>query len=363
MIVELHLLQNVAPSCLNRDDANAPKDCDFGGYRRSRISSQCIKKSIRDDFRKNLPLKTGFRSKLATQQLFEKLKKEIDAISDEKALNLSELICKNYFSNIDKNGVLDVLVFFDEAELDGLVSVVKENYSDKMDIPKTLKLVKTFPLSYDIALFGRMLANFPGNNIDGACQVAHAISTNKASMEFDFYTAIDDLQAAGEQGAGMMGTISFTSSCFYRYSVIHLSRLQDNLKNDKEAVKDCVNAYIKSSFTAMPTGKQNSFAAHNPPSFAYCVVRDTNTPWSLANAFEKPIKPDNKNGLVSNSVSAIVKYWESLSTIYGSINNVVEGSLLCLQNDEITDKDLGSLIEYKKNNIDEFILTITDRIQ
>jgi len=47
MIVELHIIQNFAPSNLNRDDSNAPKDCEFGGYRRARISSQCIKRSVR----------------------------------------------------------------------------------------------------------------------------------------------------------------------------------------------------------------------------------------------------------------------------------------------------------------------------
>jgi CRISPR system Cascade subunit CasC len=41
MKLELHLLQNFAPSNLNRDDTGAPKDCEFGGVRRARISSQC----------------------------------------------------------------------------------------------------------------------------------------------------------------------------------------------------------------------------------------------------------------------------------------------------------------------------------
>src|SRR5436305_1413703 len=50
MKIELHLVQNFAPSCLNRDDTNAPKDCTFGGYRRARISSQCIKRSMRKYF-------------------------------------------------------------------------------------------------------------------------------------------------------------------------------------------------------------------------------------------------------------------------------------------------------------------------
>src|SRR5579863_3728261 len=51
MYVELHLLQNFAPSNLNRDDTGAPKDCEFGGYRRARISSQCLKRAIRTSFR------------------------------------------------------------------------------------------------------------------------------------------------------------------------------------------------------------------------------------------------------------------------------------------------------------------------
>ncbi|MGH2353252.1 MAG: type I-E CRISPR-associated protein Cas7/Cse4/CasC, partial [Chloroflexota bacterium] len=31
MIIELHLMQNFAPSNLNRDDTGQPKDCEFGG--------------------------------------------------------------------------------------------------------------------------------------------------------------------------------------------------------------------------------------------------------------------------------------------------------------------------------------------
>lgn len=43
MFVEIHILQNFAPSNLDRDDTGMPKDCEFGGYRRTRISSQCFK--------------------------------------------------------------------------------------------------------------------------------------------------------------------------------------------------------------------------------------------------------------------------------------------------------------------------------
>ncbi len=45
--VELHLLQSFPPSCINRDGNNSPKDCIFGGVRRARISSQCLKRATR----------------------------------------------------------------------------------------------------------------------------------------------------------------------------------------------------------------------------------------------------------------------------------------------------------------------------
>ena len=46
-LIAIHILQNHAPSNLNRDDNGDPKDCIFGGFRRARISSQSLKRSIR----------------------------------------------------------------------------------------------------------------------------------------------------------------------------------------------------------------------------------------------------------------------------------------------------------------------------
>ena len=47
MLVEIHVIQNHSPSNLNRDELGAPKTCIFGGVTRARISSQCLKRSIR----------------------------------------------------------------------------------------------------------------------------------------------------------------------------------------------------------------------------------------------------------------------------------------------------------------------------
>ncbi len=56
MLIEIHAIQNHSPANLNRDDLGAPKTCFFGGVLRSRISSQCLKRSIRmsDEFKQLL---------------------------------------------------------------------------------------------------------------------------------------------------------------------------------------------------------------------------------------------------------------------------------------------------------------------
>jgi CRISPR system Cascade subunit CasC len=45
--VNFHILVSHPPSCLNRDDQNHQKSAVFGGVRRARVSSQCLKRSMR----------------------------------------------------------------------------------------------------------------------------------------------------------------------------------------------------------------------------------------------------------------------------------------------------------------------------
>src|SRR5207248_4571476 len=126
----------------------------------------------------------------------------------------------------------------------------------------------------DLALFGRMLADLPEKNVDAACQVAHAISTNKIhSMEMDYYTAVDDINN-DNPGADMIGTVEFNSACFYRYATLDVAELiggyRDEkktrpfgLQGDNELARTTADAFLKAFINAVPTGKQNSFAAHN----------------------------------------------------------------------------------------------------
>jgi len=118
----------------------------------------------------------------------------------------------------------------------------------------------------------------------------------------------------------MLGTIEFNSACFYRYAALDLDLLAANLLGDKELAIRGVGAFLRASIVAIPTGKQNSFAAHNPPNFVGVSVRSNAIPRNLVNAFEKPVG-NSDNGLTDLSVALLIKEWLKLDAAYGVGDN------------------------------------------
>ena len=92
----------------------------------------------------------------------------------------------------------------------------------------------------------------------------------------------------------MIGTVEFNSACFYRYANVNLAQLADNLKGDRTHLSRTLEAFIRASIEAVPSGKQNSMGAQNPASFIMTVVRRAGL-WSLANAFLRPVEPDEEH--------------------------------------------------------------------
>src|SRR5207249_3825970 len=92
MFIELHILQNFAPSCLNRDDTNSPKDCEFGGQRRARISSQCIKRAVRKHFEDKLPHFSKKNKAYRTKRLVEEVCKQLTEKGGEEVARASEAL-------------------------------------------------------------------------------------------------------------------------------------------------------------------------------------------------------------------------------------------------------------------------------
>ena len=146
----------------------------------------------------------------------------------------------------------------------------------------------------------------------------------------------------------MMGETGFDSACFYRYAVIDRNQLVANLGGDGALADKVIRAFIEASVIAIPTGKQNSFAAHNKPAFGLFVVRKSGSPCSLANAFAKPVSIDLHvdEDLVGLSIQALSKHYSSYKKVYGCQDVVCEW-VFQIDHDkrlgDLADKDKGSL--------------------
>lgn len=371
MILELHLIQNFAPSNLNRSDTGAPKDCTFGGVRRARISSQCFKRAMREEFARSElipPDRRALRSKRLHQELLETLREDRfddDTFAVEALLMLCGIfLVEEKIGNSDEetpneawhSAKSEVLAFLGRDTINEFAILIKNNLektkaagqvakdhrekkrkdkkydgSISKDDKKALRTKVKKALgneiaglfekaldgsrAADLALFGRMLADLPEKNVDASSQVAHLISTHKVGLEFDFYTAVDDLKPEDTAGADMLGTVEFNSACFYRYANVNIDKLRENLQKDEELTEATVTAYIRAMVEALPTGKQNSFATHEKPSLVFAVVRKAGM-MSLANAFEKPVY-SREGGLVDKSIEALAEHYSNVTGVYG----------------------------------------------
>lgn len=372
MFIELHLLQNFAPSNLNRDDTGSPKECEFGGYRRARISSQCFKRAIRMRF----PALLG-EDELATRSKLVVTQKVVPALVErgrdaEQARAVIESALGAVKLKLDDDGRTQYLLFLSASEIAALADACDRNFDAlleaagkggsnkrskkeaRAEVPAEVRGAVERILdggkAADLALFGRMLADLPEKNIDAAAQVAHALSTNRVSPEFDYFTAVDDLNPKEETGAGMIGTVEFNSACFYRYSNVDLAQLAANLKGDTELARRTLDSFVRSTVEAVPSGKQNSMAAHNPPSFVMAVARETGL-WSLANGFLDPVRPAEDGDLMRKSIERLDQHWGALTKMYGA-KAIVCARFTALEDGEL--KHLGAPLD----NVDALVESV-----
>ncbi|EGX58183.1 CRISPR-associated protein, Cse4 family [Streptomyces zinciresistens K42] len=319
-IIDVHVLQTVPPSNLNRDDTGTPKTAVYGGVRRARVSSQAWKRATRRAFKDLLdPADLGVRTRRVAELLAERITALREELNGDNALRLAaETLRAATGSKIEvprrkaesakKKGEPEpppessYLMFLSARQLDGLAEIavdgadditaylkVKENKDRARGIADTRH-------SVDIALFGRMVADSAGINVDAAAQVAHALSVHQVENESDYYTAVDDQNEKDEEsGAGMIGTVDFNSATLYRYAALDVDRLRDNLgagaRSDQpldEPVRRAVRAFLHGFVASMPTGKVNTFGNHTLPEAVIVTLRSAR-PISFVSAFEEPV--------------------------------------------------------------------------
>lgn len=340
-LLELHILQSFPVSCLNRDDLGSPKTTYFGGYERARVSSQCWKRAIREFVQKSSSYSfNGIRTKFLFDRFLDEFIKcfQKGQLENKKLLEDIELLAEktaSFFCKGDKKGT-EALVFLCPREIDHIVRKFCELGLDalleKKDLSKPAKKVleslkaKIFD-AIDIALFGRMIANCPSLQVEGAAMFNHAISTHEINKEQDFYTALDDNPQPDTIGASMMGILECNSAVYYRYAGVNLDLLFDNLSNkciDEKIKKGILKDFIKATLLAIPKARQNSMNANVPPHFVLGIVREQGHPLQLVNAFESPISINSSgDSILNGSVKKLQEYYKALKAAWNLQDSLI----------------------------------------
>lgn len=332
-IIDIHLLQTLPPSNVNRDDTGSPKSAVFGGVRRARVSSQAWKRSTRVAFEDRLDdSDLGVRTARAVEYIAEAILRMRPEFKDS-ANDLAAAVLKATGIKVSgsrrarKNGEppqeTGYLLFLSRLQIEQLARAAVENAPD--GDPASLKGFRGKGLlsgknSIDLALFGRMVADVADLNVDASVQVAHAISVHGVETEYDYFTAVDDAKreegAEGEDaGAAMIGTVEFNSSTLYRYATLDANRLFDNL-GDLEATARGVDAFLKAFIESMPTGKQNTFANRTLPDAVVVMLRDTQ-PINLVGAFEDPVEVSGQESRLQVATDRLLQQATEIDEAYG----------------------------------------------
>lgn len=324
-ILDIHILQTVPPSNLNRDDTGSPKTAVYGGVRRSRVSSQAWKRATRLAFNRTLdPSELGVRTKRVVELLQEKivaLDPELTEHADELARETFKAI--GIKTSAPKKGETEesgYLLFLSAGQVRSLAEAAVAaaradgKLADELKAREVKKLADR-DHSVDVALFGRMVADVADLNVDAAVQVAHAISVHPVDNEYDYFTAVDDRKEdVDETGAGMIGTVEFNSATLYRYATVDVDRLRDNL-GDGPATRRAVEAFLRAFVTSMPTGKQNTFANQTLPDAVLVKLRETQ-PISFVGAFEDPVGSRQSTGRVADAANRLARYADEVEHAY-----------------------------------------------
>lgn len=308
LFLDIHAIQILPPSNVNRDDTGSPKTARFGGVTRARVSSQAWKKAMRDYFCKNgQEFRLGIRTKRILNYVISRiLEKGIASERHEYQDRVAAVLENAGYKYSRKKQELDALYFFSNEQIDKLAEFTQnERYIKKYDTDSEKKKIKKEitnllkeedTIAIDIALFGRMLAGTPLLKEEASSQVAHAISTHEVQTEYDYFIATDDDDNAG---AAMIETNEFNSSTLYRYANVAVHEFLHQMKDDKELTARALRLYIEAFAKSMPTGKCNSYANQTFPQALLVILRD-DRPISFVGAYENAVK--TKNGYTEESV-------------------------------------------------------------
>lgn len=359
--VDVHVLQSVPFNNLNRDDLGSPKSVVYGGVPRTRVSSQCWKRATREHMQDHLADVPGYDVTMRTRRSVAHLADVLTARgwAAEDGIAAARVIFAAFLkeakdeakANAEDDGPVkasksgaqtdedtgSVLLFLTQSQYDDLADLVVANKDEVLAAaeaygnPKA-KASKTTIEAFTrkgtgkradqiiasprglVTVFGRMLASLPSGSVDAGVQVAHAFTTHESSVEYDYFSAVDDLNKDGDQGAGHIGTGEFSSGVYYRYATVDLQDLARNTGSDADSAI-LTQQFLRSFIESLPSGKANVTAPHTVPGLVVISVRE-DKPVSFAAAYESPVRAGGVGHMVP-SLSRLAEHAALIAKVYG----------------------------------------------
>ena len=355
-IIEISVLVNTTAASLNRDINGTPKTLIFGGEERSRLSSQSIKYVIRKNKDFGALTKTAMseRTRGVPLVIWDKIKDRVEGDYEGVVKNLLMNLGtrqetkpttsnKSTDENNPENGKnkkdltevpkdddakTSMIIAWDKEELDALAEIIVEQINKAgsvqafakvkiKDIVEEMQEKGIYPTALDVAFFGRMASSLAIKDVPASVHIAHAFSTHRVTQEIDFFTAVDDNKELS--GAAMMGNSEYNSSCYFKYAVIDLTQMYENLRiyeNWEEIMRKGVKLLIESFCEELPGGKQASYASYVMPSTIMVEIKDVKKPFNPCNAYEVSLKINPNESISKQSADTLSKYMDKMDKKY-----------------------------------------------
>lgn len=292
-LLTVHTLTALPWHNLNRDETGAPKQVTEGGVVRARLSSQSLKRAARVAFERHMD--ASVRTKQGADLILARVEEIRGPLTETERKSLTRLITTRLRAltrnDGDDTGKKETIVWLSATE----VEQAAQSLAAGRDEPV---IASPSTSSLPIAAFGRMFAAAPGLNIPAAVSVGDAITTHQATIELDWFAAVDDLVSTG---AGQLGFTMQTTGVYYRSFTIDSAQLARSFGLPLHEHTGDLRTLVRHLTLALPQGRDAGTAAQTLPALvlaeeqAHRVVYD----------FHEPVKAD-ASGFLHPSIGALL---------------------------------------------------------
>ncbi|MFE0332538.1 type I-E CRISPR-associated protein Cas7/Cse4/CasC, partial [Streptomyces sp. NPDC058960] len=295
---DFHALHPLPASLLNRGEDDLPKTLELGGAVRAMVSSQSWKRAIRMQLEDDLD-EHAARTRMLPLRVADALR-EAGWPTDLAAFAGAQIVrsaTREGLKTEEGRGITSVTLYLPRTVLDDLTdlcaehrpqleeALAKENAEKAQEAeaaaqgarkkekkeksqavlptPTVATLIRRRTAT--INLFGRMLAEVPDAQVDGAVQMAHAFSVHQSGQQPDYFTAVEDWSLPHEAGSAHLQTSFFTTGLLYRYATVNLTELTRNLNGDHDQALHLLELFAEAFIDVMPGAKKTATAPHTYP--------------------------------------------------------------------------------------------------